>query len=68
MNDRSPSEWIPENAFPDASLGFYEPIAGKPWQQQAIANESPLISAIICARRSETLSSSTRGAGMQMHS
>ena len=28
MNDRSPSEWAPENPFPDASLGFYEPIAG----------------------------------------
>jgi hypothetical protein len=52
MNERSPPEWLPENAFPDASLGFYEPITGELWPQQAIANESPLISAIICDRRS----------------
>lgn len=68
MNDRSPPEWIPENAFPDASLGFYEPIAGELWPQQAIANESPLMSEIVCDRRSETFSSSTRPTGMQKHS
>gem|GEM_PF-4845901 len=54
MNERSPSEWVPENAFPDAWLGFYALIAGKIFSQQVIANQSPLISAIICDRRSET--------------
>lgn len=68
INNRSPPEWVSENAFPDASLGFYEPIAGELWLQQAIAHESPLISAIGCDRRSETFSSSTGRTGMQMHS
>ncbi|WP_204104027.1 MULTISPECIES: hypothetical protein [Spirulina sp. CCY15215] len=52
--------------FPNYSLNFYKPIAGKLWFKQAIANESPLMNEIICDRRSETLSSSIRRTRMQM--